>query len=86
VGTRTGLDDVKRKFLTLGFEPRPLGRPACSQSLYRLNIVMQRIMQQPLRKTFSVFVSCGRGLSANGSAVRVEIHIYFCAKRITMQQ
>jgi hypothetical protein len=33
-----GLDDVKkRKFLTLtGFELRPLGRPARSQSLYRL--------------------------------------------------
>jgi hypothetical protein len=37
VGPRTGLDDMeKRKFLTLpGLEPRPLGRPACSQSLYR---------------------------------------------------
>jgi hypothetical protein len=35
---RTGLDDVeKRKFLTLpGLELRPLCRPACSQSLYRL--------------------------------------------------
>jgi hypothetical protein len=33
--SRSGL--VKRKFLTLpGLEPRPLGRPACSQSLYRL--------------------------------------------------
>jgi hypothetical protein len=33
-----GLDDVeKRKFLTLpGLELRPLGRPARSQSLYRL--------------------------------------------------
>jgi hypothetical protein len=35
VGPRAGLDDVeKRKFLTLlGLELRPLGRPACSQSL-----------------------------------------------------
>jgi hypothetical protein len=35
---RAGLDDVeKRKFLTLlGLELRTLGRPACSQSLYRL--------------------------------------------------
>jgi hypothetical protein len=34
-----GLDDVeKRKFLTLpGLELRPLGRPARSQSLYRLS-------------------------------------------------
>jgi hypothetical protein len=33
-----GLDDVEeRKFLTLpGIELRPLGRPARSQSLYRL--------------------------------------------------
>jgi hypothetical protein len=38
VGLRTGVDDVeKRKFLTLpGLELRPLGRPALSQSLYRL--------------------------------------------------
>jgi hypothetical protein len=38
VGPRAGLDVVeKRKFLTLpGLEIRPLGRPARSQSLYRL--------------------------------------------------
>jgi hypothetical protein len=38
VGPRTGLDDLeKRKFLTLpGLEPLTLGRPARSQSLYRL--------------------------------------------------
>jgi hypothetical protein len=36
--TRAGLDDLEnRKFLTLlGFELRPLRRPARSQSLYRL--------------------------------------------------
>jgi hypothetical protein len=35
---RAGLDDLeKRKFLTLpGLELRPFGRPAHSQSLYRL--------------------------------------------------
>jgi hypothetical protein len=35
---RAGLDDVeKREFLTLpGLELRPIGRPARSQSLYRL--------------------------------------------------
>jgi hypothetical protein len=39
VGPRTGLDEVeRRKFLTLpGLEPRPLGRPARSQSLYQLS-------------------------------------------------
>jgi hypothetical protein len=38
VGLRVGLDDVeRRKFLILpGLELRPLGRPARSQSLYRL--------------------------------------------------
>jgi hypothetical protein len=38
VGPRAGLEDMeKRKFLTLpGLEFRPLGRPAPSQSLYRL--------------------------------------------------
>jgi hypothetical protein len=38
VGPKAGVDDVeKRKFLTLqGLELRPLGRPARSQSLYRL--------------------------------------------------
>jgi hypothetical protein len=38
VDPRAGLDDVeKRKFFTLqGLELRPLGCPACSQSLYRL--------------------------------------------------
>jgi hypothetical protein len=38
VDPRVGLDDVeRRKFLKLrGFELRPLGRPARSQSLYRL--------------------------------------------------
>jgi hypothetical protein len=40
VGPRAGLDDVeKRKFLALpGLEIEPLGRPAGSQSLYRLAI------------------------------------------------
>jgi hypothetical protein len=37
VSLRAGLDDMQRKFLTLlGLELRPLGRPARSQSLYRL--------------------------------------------------
>jgi hypothetical protein len=39
VDPRAGLDDVdKRKFLTLsGLEVPPFGRPARSQSLYRLS-------------------------------------------------
>jgi hypothetical protein len=41
VGPRTGLDDVeKRKFWPLpGLKFRPLGRPARSQSLYRLHYI-----------------------------------------------
>jgi hypothetical protein len=40
VDPRASLDDVeKRKYLTLpGLELRPLGRPASSQSLYRLRL------------------------------------------------
>jgi hypothetical protein len=39
VDPRTGLDDMEKiKFLTIpGFELRPLGRVASSQSLYRLS-------------------------------------------------
>jgi hypothetical protein len=39
VGPRAGLDDVeKEKYLIFsGLELRPLGRPASSQSLYRLS-------------------------------------------------
>jgi hypothetical protein len=38
VSNRTGVYDVKRKFFILpGLELRPLGRPACSQLLYRLS-------------------------------------------------
>jgi hypothetical protein len=45
VDPRVGLDDVEnRKFLTLpGRELRSLGRPARSQSLYRLRYPMTRI-------------------------------------------
>jgi hypothetical protein len=35
---RAGLDDVEEKFFTLpGLELRPLSRPSCTQSLYRLH-------------------------------------------------
>jgi hypothetical protein len=39
VGSKAGLDDMEKlKLLTLlGLELRPLGRPARSQSLYRLS-------------------------------------------------
>jgi hypothetical protein len=45
VDLRAGLDDLeKRKFLTLpGHELRPLGRPARSQSLYRLSYHFNRV-------------------------------------------
>jgi hypothetical protein len=43
VDLRAGLDDVeKKKLLTLpGLELRPLGRPARSQSLYRLRYIKE---------------------------------------------
>jgi hypothetical protein len=42
VGPIASLDDLeKRKFLTLTeLELRPLGRPDCSQSLYRLRLII----------------------------------------------
>jgi hypothetical protein len=42
VSPRTGLDDVeKRKILPLpGLELRPIGRPVCSQPLYRLRYLV----------------------------------------------
>jgi hypothetical protein len=45
MGPITGMDDVeKRKFLTLpGFDLRPLGRPARSQSLYWLRVTYTSI-------------------------------------------
>jgi hypothetical protein len=44
MGPRTGLDDVeKRKMLSLlTLELRPLGRPALSQSVYRLRYLGSR--------------------------------------------
>jgi hypothetical protein len=52
VGPRAGLDDVeKKKFLTLpGFELRPLGRTARSQSLYRLSYPGSRMLGDKWRK------------------------------------
>jgi hypothetical protein len=50
VDPRAGLDNVeKRKLLTLpGLELRPLGRPARSQSLYRLSYRGQLVKIQPV--------------------------------------
>jgi hypothetical protein len=43
VDTRARLDDVKEKFLTLpGLVLRPLGRPAHSQSLYRITVTIKK--------------------------------------------
>jgi hypothetical protein len=42
MGPRTGLDDVERSKILLfpELEPRPLGRPGRSQSLYQLRDVV----------------------------------------------
>jgi hypothetical protein len=54
VNPRAGLDDLeKRKFLTLpGFELRPVGRPARSQSLYRLRYAGSYIEHVGVQKQF----------------------------------
>jgi hypothetical protein len=65
VGHTAGLDDVeKRKFLTLpGLELRPLGRPARSQSLYRLRYVKTLRVYFSRVRTFALLNTsfrCGR--------------------------
>jgi hypothetical protein len=52
VGPRAGLEDLeKRKFFTLpGLELRSLGRPARSQSLYRLHYPGSRYSANSLKK------------------------------------
>jgi hypothetical protein len=61
VGPRAGLDDrEKRKILPPpGLEPRPLGRPARSQSLSRLsgNYVEEKILPLPGIKPRSCFTN-----------------------------
>jgi hypothetical protein len=54
VGPRAGLDKVeKRKFLTLpGLELQPLGRPARSQSLYRLRYPASPTVLRTICKCF----------------------------------
>jgi hypothetical protein len=53
VGLRAGLYNVERKFLTLpGLELRPLDRPACSQSLYRLRFSGERRRSWPILKYY----------------------------------
>jgi hypothetical protein len=54
VGPRAGLDDVeRRKFLPLlRLELQPLGRPARSQSLYRLRYPGARIFVELILKMY----------------------------------
>jgi hypothetical protein len=54
---RAGLDDIdKRQFLTLpGLELRLLGRPARSQSLYRIRYSVYRVLFQCLRNSLELF-------------------------------
>jgi hypothetical protein len=64
VGPKAGLDDMEKwKFLRpSGLEPRPLGRPARNQSLYRLSypgsgtiLVFAKTFIKILRNGFRVF-------------------------------
>jgi hypothetical protein len=54
VGSRAGLDDMEKiKFLVPpGLELRPLGSPACSQSLYRLRYPGSRPPQCTVSKFY----------------------------------
>jgi hypothetical protein len=58
VSHSVGMDDVeKRKFLTLlRLELQPLGRPACSQSLYRLRYCGSLFDHRYLRKVWNALV------------------------------
>jgi hypothetical protein len=58
VGPRAGLDAVeKRKFLTLpGLELRPLGRPARSQSLYRLHYLGAQSLYSNRKKGYELML------------------------------
>jgi hypothetical protein len=60
VGLRAGPDDVeKKKFLTLpGLKLRPLGRPARSQSLYRLSYLGSYEMLVLVLITLHIGVGC----------------------------
>jgi hypothetical protein len=71
VGPRAGLDDVeKRKFLSLpGLLLRPLGRPARSQSLYRLCIRVRNWNKWPERKLGYRAICGGGGVGSSVSPV-----------------
>jgi hypothetical protein len=68
VNPRSGLDDVeRRKFLTLpGLELQPLGRPAHSQSLYRLRypdslgatVTNQNLIQEEIKRRLNSGNAC----------------------------
>jgi hypothetical protein len=67
VDHRASLDDVeKRKFLTLpGLEVRPLGRPARSQSLYRLRYPAPNMLYVRLENTNSIRGGIGKFLDCH---------------------
>jgi hypothetical protein len=51
VGSRAGLDNVKRKFLTLpGLELQPIGRTARSHSPYRLRYPEMGVLEDKTEK------------------------------------
>jgi hypothetical protein len=84
VGPRTGLNDMeKRKFLPLpGLELRPIGRPAHSQSLYRLScpgllhfnnrrVIARRpgLPRSPIPSGFSVCNKCSCFIKVNAKVL-----------------
>jgi hypothetical protein len=84
VGTRAGLDDVKRKFLILpGLELRQFGHPACSQSLYRPTTIMI-IRCDPLNSNLACgtifFLGLGRVIGSDLELILKEWVIWIFVK------
>jgi hypothetical protein len=73
VSPRAGLDDVeKRKFLTLRrLELQPLGRPARSQSLYRLRYPGSQFLLSGVNNEMAVFVFTFCRMFCCGPCVRL---------------
>jgi hypothetical protein len=75
VGPRAGLGDVEeRKILPMpGLEPRPLGRPSHSQSLYRLRCLCSRARTHARTHTHSAAVVVTQLIKPCSAMLRVAV-------------
>jgi hypothetical protein len=80
VGPRACLDDVKKNFLTLsGLELRPLGRPARSQSLYRLSYPASRLQSnEGLLRAVGRAIALAVSRRLSNAKARVRFHVRSC--------